>query len=422
MVSQVNKTRFGISQASVNNRFKSHIRLCTQLGCLSMFLFTWSLPIAQPLSTKLLRIQSMPSIAGLPDWDWTQARTVHVPDTPPLWITTMSQTRKIGSHGYHDIYEAVSKDHGLSWSEPRLIRSLSRHRDAQGFEVAAGDLWPSYHPFSETILLTGKTFNFDAGKDEHYLRERVAYAVKSLSHGAWSGLKTMTMPDQDHSGAMILAANAGCNQPWILPGGDLLLPIRYQQSKDQRVYTSIVARCRFDGQKLEYLEHGSEHSIDRDRGLYEPSVIAFQGRFFLTMRADHSAFVTSGKDGIHYSSIREWRFDDGEILGSYNTQQHWVSAGDGLYLVYTRRGANNDHIFRHRAPLFIAQVDPRQLVVMRETERILMPENDACLGNSGICRLSDRESWVTCGEVRVSYGERKGERNRVLFTRILAGD
>ena len=45
---------------------------------------------------------------------------------------------------------------------------------------------------------------------------------------------------------------------------------------------------------------------------------------------------------------------DGQALGSYNTQQHWISHGDSLYLIYTRRGANNDHVFRNRAPIFIA--------------------------------------------------------------------
>ena len=94
--------------------------------------------------------------------------------------------------------------------------------------------------------------------------------------------------------------------------------------------------------------------------------------------------------------------------------------GDGLFLLYTRRGANNDRIFRHRAPLFIAQVDPQRLHVLRATEQILLPENDATLGNSGVCRIPDHESWVTCGEGRVSFGKRKEENNRILFVRITA--
>ena len=375
---------------------------------------------SQTLTAAPLRIEPMTSIQGLAEWDWTQARTVFVPGTEPILITTMSRTRKLGSHGYYDIYESISRDRGQTWSAPRLIPSLSRHQDAEGYEIAAGDLWPTYHPATRKVIATGKTFNFANGSQEDFLKEKVAYAVKSLQDGEWGPLKTMDMPSLDHSGASILAANAGCNQPFVLPGGDLLLPIRYQRARDQRVYTSVIARCRFDGEQLVYVEHGTEHSIARDRGLYEPSVIAFKGRYYLTLRADHAAYVTRGQDGLHYDPVKEWRFDDGDLLGSYNTQQHWVHVGDQLYLVYTRLGADNDHVFRHRAPLFIARVDPERLVVIRKTERVLLPENHACLGNSGICRIGDLESWVTCGEVRVSYGKRKGEANKVLFSRMVA--
>jgi hypothetical protein len=77
-------------------------------------------------------------------------------------------------------------------------------------------------------------------------------------------------------------------------------------------------------------------------------------------------------------------------------------------------------MFRHRAPLFIGQVDPGTLRVIRKTERVLIPENQATLGNSGICRISDQESWVTCGEGLLRLGKRKGQRNKVLFMKIRA--
>lgn len=43
------------------------------------------------------------------------------------------------------------------------------------------------------------------------------------------------------------------------------------------------------------------------------------------------------------------KHDDGKELGSYNTQRHWLAHSVGPFLVYTRRGADNDHILRHRA-------------------------------------------------------------------------
>ena len=101
-----------------------------------------------------------------------------------------------------------------------------------------------------------------------------------------------------------------------------------------------------------------------------------------------------------------------------NTQQHWDTIGRKLYLVYTRKGANNDHVFRQRAPLFFAEVNPEKLHVLRATERILVPENGATLGNSGVCRISDHESWVTVAEGRVFDGPRAGENNRVILAKI----
>jgi hypothetical protein len=379
----------------------------------------WSLR-AESIGIISIEIEAMPPITGSAEWDWTHARSAYVSAEKEQWVTTMSQTTKRGSHGYHDVFESVSSDRGKTWSIPSRIPSLDRQTMKDGYDVAPGDLWPTWHAATGTILVTGKSFHFDHTTGEDFLREKVLYAVKSLETNDWGAMKYVSMPVDDRSGHPMLASNAGCNQPVVASNGDLLLPIRYQRSREERNYTSIVARCRFDGETLSYMEHGSEHNLVLGRGLYEPSLVEYQGRFFLTLRADHSAFVTSGINGTHFEPIREWRFDDGSVLGSYNTQQHWVTVGGGLFLVYTRRGANNDHIFRHRAPLFIAQVDPERLVVIRKTEKVLLEENEACLGNSGICRVSDQESWVTCGEVRVSEGKRKGENNRVLFSRILS--
>ena len=76
----------------------------------------------------------------------------------------------------------------------------------------------------------------------------------------------------------------------------------------------------------------------------------FNGEYFLTIRNDKRGFVTRSKDGLNFAPIQTWKFDDGTDLGNYNTQQHWVTHSDGLFLVYNRRGANNDHIIRHRDP------------------------------------------------------------------------
>ncbi|MEC8305931.1 MAG: exo-alpha-sialidase, partial [Planctomycetota bacterium] len=121
-----------------------------------------------------------------------------------------------------------------------------------------------------------------------------------------------------------------------------------------------------------------------------------------------------------------WCFDDGTRLGNYNTQQHWISNNHGLYLIYTRKGADNDHVFRHRAPLFIARVDPERRVVERATERILVPERGARLGNFGVTQVSPNESWITVTEWMQTWGpdiiippdNPRGANNRIYIAKL----
>ena len=134
------------------------------------------------------------------------------------------------------------------------------------------------------------------------------------------------------------------------------------------------------------------------RGFVEPSLAHVQGTYFLTLRNDAAAYVTTSSDGLHFQPVKKWTFDDGQDLGSYNTQAHWLAHSDGLFLTYTRRGANNDHIARNRAPIFVAQVDPEKLQVLRKTERALLPERGVMLGNFGATAITPDESWVTDSE------------------------
>ena len=377
-------------------------------------------PAEEPVNVRL-KIEHKPSIAGKSkDWDWWHARTAAVPQTDThdaFLLTTMSESGRYVSHDFHDIFQMVSLDHGQSWTKPAVVEPLKRRKLSNGYEVAAGDMWPTWHAKSGKVLITGKTFNFENGKKENNRLEQVSWAVLDPATMKWSQLQFLELPEKDHSGAPIIACNAGNNQRVDLPNGDILLPIRYWRNPG-RNYVTAVARCSFDGTTLKYVNHGTEMTIESNRGLYEPSLTEFKGAFFLTMRADKSGWVARSSDGQTFEPIQEWKFDDGRLLGSYNTQQHWITTSSGLFLVYTRRGADNDHIFRHRAPLFIAQVDPATLRVIRKSERILLPENQATLGNSGICRVSDTESWVTCGEGLLRLGERKKELNKVLFVKV----
>ena len=198
----------------------------------------------------------------------------------------------------------------------------------------------------------------------------------------------------------------------------MLLPIYFKDPKP-RQYSTTVCRCKFDGEELKYIEHGSELTVSVKRGLYEPSLTRFGDRYYLTMRNDDHGYVSVSRDGLDYEAPRRWTFDDGSDLDNYNTQQHWVTHSDGLFLVYTRRGANNDHVFRHRAPLFIARVDPDKLHVIRSTEQVLVPERGARLGNFAVVDVSPNESWVTVTEWMQPIGvEKRGSDNSVFIAKL----
>jgi hypothetical protein len=380
---------------------------------LSLLLLGCSAFAAEPA----LRIEVSTVLTGRGKQFYTQSRAALIPGPAPRAILTTQETDPTGAHGYKDMFAVETTDLGRTWSAPRRIESLRRTRMPEGHDFVIGDVCPQWHAATGRVLATGKTFGFRGGTTEDRGFERVSYAVFDPAANAWSGLRLLELPAADHEGKPFLEPNAGCHQRVDLPNGEILLPIRYRKDPVVRHYTTIVARCRFDGTTLSYVEHGSEFLIPRDRGLYEPSVAEFGGRFFLTMRADHSAFVARGRDGLNYEPFREWRFDDGAVLGSYNTQQHWLAHRGTLYLLYTRRGANNDHVMRHRAPVFIAEVDSERLVVRRATERIVFREENADLG-AGFAPLtiSANEAWVVTSEIPT-----KGSRdyNRVLLARLI---
>jgi len=187
-----------------------------------------------------------------------------------------------------------------------------------------------------------------------------------------------------------------------------------------------VLRCKYDGSSLNYAGHGNEIEIpDCDeihRGLAEPSLTRFNNRFYLTLRSDHRGYIATSKDGMSFHEPFRWRYVDGEELGSYNTQQHWVTHSAGLFLAYTRRGAHNDHIFRHRAPVFMARIDPDRAVVIRDTERIIVPETGTRMGNFGVVHVSPAESWVITTEWmqphRPDLWKKYGTDNRIFCARI----
>jgi hypothetical protein len=353
---------------------------------------------------------------------WSHPRAGIIPDFgkdgAPRVVMTMNSLDLAGSDVFRGMFGLETNDLGYTWTEPSELETLKpRVEIIDGVErpVAVSDFWPGWHQSSEKLLGTGHTVVYTPDWKVTNPRPRhTSYSVYHAETGNWGDWKKLQMP----AGEKFYNSGAGCAQRFDLEDGTILLPISFKPpGKNSRV---TVCRCSFDGENLRYLEHGFELELNDDtRGLGEPSLTRFNGVFFMTIRNDERGFVARSKDGLHFEEYVPWNFDDGRDLGNYNTQQHWVTHSNGLFLVYTRRGANNDHVFRHRAPLFMAQVDPEKLCVIRETEQILVPERGARLGNFGVTDVSENETWVTVSEWMQPHGvEKYGSDGSVFIARI----
>lgn len=373
---------------------------------------------------------------------WVHARAGVVPagvggndSEHPLVVMTMQKLLLSGSDVFYALNETRSGDLGRTWTVPMEHDSFKRQRvtapltetDAlptgapiaphllqPGDETTVCDFTPAWHAASQRLLGLGHTVWYRNNRVMHVRPRGIAWAVYNARQHQWSPWQTVTLPDRPE----FQCAGSGSVQRVDLVGGDILIPI-YFKEPHQKQYSVSVVRCRFDGHSLEYVTHGNSLTVPVKRGLYEPSLTEFRGRYFLTLRNDDHGYVATSTDGLTFDTPRRWRFDDGSDLGNYNTQQHWVTHSGGLFLVYTRRGANNDHVFRHRAPLFIARVDPDSLQVIRSTERILVPERGARLGNFGVTDVSPNETWVTVTEWMQPRGvEKYGSDNSIFVARI----
>ena len=354
---------------------------------------------------------------------WVHARAGAIPasvsGSMPIVVLTMQKLLLSASDVFYALNEMRTDDLGGTWSAPEEHSTLGRRSQPDGVEVCICDFTPKWHAATGKLLGTGHLAHYIGDSLMPGLRpRRTAYSVYDPETRTWTPWDALEMPDPEK----FFSAGAGCTQRVDLQDGTILLPVYFRERTDEssRNSKTTIVRCSFDGSKLRYVEHGDELTVEQPRGLGEPSLTFYDGRYFLTMRNDERGYVTTGSDGLHFEPHRPWTFDDGTELGNYNTQQHWVTHSDALFLVYTRRGANNDHVFRHRAPLFIAQVDPECLCVMRETERILVPERGARLGNFGVVDVDEKQTWVTVTEWMQPIGcEKYGSDNSVFVAKII---
>jgi hypothetical protein len=68
----------------------------------------------------------------------------------------------------------------------------------------------------------------------------------------------------------------------------------------------------------------------------------------------------------------------------------------------------------------MAEVDPERCVVRRETERQLVPNRGARLGNFGVCHVTEDETWIIAAEWMQPEGcEQYGSDNTLWAAQLL---
>ena len=353
---------------------------------------------------------------------WFHPKACMIPDRKGSSPVALMTKQVIGGSDYFGpVHWSISNDQGRTWSEATPIAALNRKpvKGHEGLMAGVCDVVPEYHAATDTVLALGQVVFYRgirfSGNDQ--LARYPVYAVRR-SDGSWS--KRRILEWSDPRGSFIYSNN--CGQRWNLPNGDILLAFTFGPESNHRSVAGVL--CSFDGEFLKIKRVGPPLKLAHQRGLLEPSIMRFQDKFYLTIRAeDDRGYQSVSKDGHHWQDKQPWRWDDGELLTMSSTQQHWMRHSDGLFLVYTRKTEKNTNVIRWRAPLYVARVDTEKRPLIRATERIVIPMSDdgisqpdqvALMGNFHITNASARESWITVGD----WLPRQEARGRMHLARI----
>ena len=345
------------------------------------------------------------------DPTWFHPRPCLVPAEPKPHVL-MTLQLITGSDIFHQVHWTLSEDGGKTWRKPEPIEALGRVRQPDGVDNGVCDIVPEFHRRTNTVLAMGHNVYYKDGR--LYSPSEGRYPVYSVRDAAGKWSERRKLEWDDPRGSAIYTC--GCGQRLTLGNGDILVPLSFgpKGRRDRAVGTAL---CSFDGATVTVkAATEKELRLPVQRGLLEPSIARFGKRFFLTIRAeDGRGYVAASDDGLTWPTKKPWCWDDGTPLTMSTTQQHWVAHSGGLFLTYTRKAKHNANVFRWRAPLYIARVDPERLCLVRASERVVLPligdgiqdaKHVARMGNFHIVNASPSETWLTVGETLPDDGWR----------------
>lgn len=333
---------------------------------------------------------------------------------PDFMLATAQYLDVTGCDLFSGLYSGISIDGGETWSEFVPEDGLAPLVDDDTITVPC-DATPMYHKKSGKVILLGHTAEYKKGaKAPTGKRRYTFYSIWDADKKCFSKLKFIEMPDGFER------CGNGSGQSLELENGELLIPVYFSVEGDPAARATVL-RAALVGDEIKVLEMGNILSFSVARGLNEPSIICHDGTYYMTIRNDECGLIAKSTDGLNYTNLTHLMWDDDSLVQNYNTQQHWMHVGGELYLVYTRRGADNDHVFRHRAPLFAARFQKMRLV--RDSEFVVVPERGARLGNFCAVSLDDGSAAVMAAEWMQPIGcEKYGSDNSIFLTFVKSDD
>ena len=343
------------------------------------------------------------SHAGL----WLGPDLLFIPGTPPdnLHVFFAASDRKGGDSVQRRMHftapqppenEKTFSAWYKAWKLEDYPESLQERTDANGFRFVPTFNW-KFHPASGKVIAFGHVLRHRGLKLSNHLEHcAISYSVYDPANRSFAPWKSFRIKIDGQE-----KPSVAYGQRVDLPNGDILLP--FSTVKTLEGWNSIrwcgTARCRFDGETVSVIEIGNLVTHSVPRGFVEPSMAEHNGTFYMTLRAqDGHSHVTTSKDGLTWKKPHPWCWNNGDAIPMDQTMTKFVSHSEGLFLVYTRITKNNTKVFRHRAPVFIARIDPETVRLIRKTESTVLGNNGLPLGNFSVHEVSPRETWVTSPE------------------------
>ena len=328
-----------------------------------------------------------------------------------------------GSDVFQDNCVISSGDGGKTFSDPRVLNG--RPETYENGVRRVYSLNAFYHEKSRCCFALGRMTSYSDDRAPIHSGKGMMNALTGTFDPAgmrFTSCEIMIPPGTEDYDVLTFM------EPLEEEDGTVLIPA-YARPGDQSRHEVVVFRFAVENGRLRFLARGASLvRNDLNRGLCEPRLTKLRGTYYLTLRSDEIGWLSKSADGLNFSAPTEWRWDDGELLTSRNTQQAWLRHPDGLFLVYTRETPHNRHIFRRRAPLFMARFDEDRDCLIKDTEVIAVPEMGARLGNFSVTGISENEAWICVCEWMQTTGPdpfdssrcvQYGANNRLWRTRIV---